>query len=320
MNGPGLPEPGRIQIFNNRLHSFADDRQTEVLEIDPHDGSLGGSVAWRYRSPGFFSPTSGTQQALPNGNVLITSTRGGRTFEVTRSGEIVWQWVPPYQPVRAVRVAPDACPQLTRLDIQAPRAVAAPSGYRHVDRDSYRFSRQGARMKAVVEGRERTVLKQESDCRELLLPAEARLQVGYGVDRDRLRAAGRADRPPEFAVHLRSAKGAKGESEVELLRDSVGLDGAAWRQRTLRLDPYGLQTVQLCIEVDGGARSTGRPGKHPGEHRFAYWEQPLIATPRDLARAAEADDDDAAAKAPADLTPEELEVRRKHLKALGYVG
>src|SRR4029077_118047 len=137
---------------------------------------------------------------------------------------------------------PDACPQLTRLGVQAPRAVAAPAGYRHVDRDSYLFSRRAARMRAVVDGRDRTVLKKESDCRELLLPIDARLQVGYGVDRDRLRAAGRADRPPEFAVRLRPAKG---ESEVELLRDIVGLDGDSWRQRTLRLDPYGLQTVEL---------------------------------------------------------------------------
>jgi hypothetical protein len=309
MNGPGLPEPGRIQVFNNRLHSFSDDRQTEVLEIDPRDGK----VAWRYRLAGFFSPTSGTQQALANGNVLITSTRGGRAFEVTRSGEIVWQWVPPYQPQRAVRVAADACPQLARLATQPPNAVAPAAGYRHVDRDVYRFSRQGARTKAVVDVKERTVLKKESDCRELLLPSAARLQVGYGIDREGLRAAGRAERPPEFAVRLRPEGAGK---DIELLRDTVGLEGSSWRQRTLPLDAYGLQTVQLCVEIDGGAPGSGRRG------RFAYWEQPLIVTPRDLSHAAEADGDDdgAVSPPPADLTPEELEVRRQHLKSLGYVG
>ncbi|HYG65100.1 MAG TPA: arylsulfotransferase family protein [Thermoanaerobaculia bacterium] len=310
MNGPGLPEAGKIQIFNNRLHSFSDDRQSEVLEIDPRNGS----VDWRYRSAGFFSPTSATQQALPNGNVLITSTRGGRVFEVTRAGETVWEWVPPYQTVRALRIAADACPQLARLTVPAPEAVAPAAGYRHVDRDVYRFSRQGARTKAVVDGQERTVLKRETDCRDLLLPASAKLQVGYGVDRERLRAAGRESRPPEFAVRLRP-EGA-GE-DVELLRETVGLDGTSWRQRTLPLESYGLQTVQLCVEIDGGAAGASQRG------RFAFWEQPLILTPRDLARAGEAedgDDDGAADQAPADLTPEELEVRRKHLKSLGYVG
>jgi hypothetical protein len=216
--------------------------------------------------------------------------------------------------VRAVRVAADACPQLARLAPPPRKAVAAPAGYRHVDRDVYRFSRQGARTKAAVDGRERTVLKKESDCRDLLLPASARLQVGYGVDRERLRAAGRADRPPAFVVRLRPEGGGK---DVELLRDTVGLDGSSWRQRNLPLDAYGLRTVQLCVEIDGGASSPGR------RERFAFWEQPLILTPRDLARAAEADDgadDDGAGQAPADLTPEELEVRRKHLKSLGYVG
>lgn len=312
MNGPGQPSPGMIQIFNNRLHSFPSDRQSEVLEIDPRDGS----VIWRYRSPGFFSPTSATQQALPNGNVLITSTRGGRVFEVTRAGETVWEWVPPYQTVRALRLPADACPQLARLaataSAAAPRAVAAPAGYRHVDRDVYRFSRQGARTKAVVDGEERTVLKRESDCRDLLLPAAAKLQVGYGVDRERLRAAGRADRPPVFVVRVRPAGG----DDAELLRDTVGLDGSSWRRRTLPLEDHGLETVQLCVEIDGGASGSGR------RERFAYWEQPLIVTPRDLARAAGAEDgdDDGASPPPADLTPEELEVRRQHLKALGYVG
>jgi hypothetical protein len=32
---------------------------------------------------------------LPNGNVLITESDGGRLFEVTRAGEIVWNFVNP---------------------------------------------------------------------------------------------------------------------------------------------------------------------------------------------------------------------------------
>ncbi|HEX7184526.1 MAG TPA: arylsulfotransferase family protein [Thermoanaerobaculia bacterium] len=310
MNGPGLPAPGRIQLFNNRSRSFASDRQSELLEIDPRDGS----VAWRYRSPGFFSPTGGVQQALPNGNVLVTSTRGGRVFEITREGEIAWEWVPPYyEPVRAVRVAPDACPQLARLAAPIPRAVVPSPRYRHVDREVYRFARRGSRTKAMVSGEARVVLKQEDDCRGLMLPAAATVQVGYGVDRERLRAAGRADRPPLFTMRLRPAGAG---ADVELLRDTVGLDGPSWRQRKIPLGAYGFQTVRLCVEIDGGT-----PGPARQRERFAYWEQPLISTPRDAARLSGEDGDgDSPGPVPGDLSPEELEVRRKHLKALGYVG
>ena len=305
MNGPGLRAPGMILLFNNRRHSFWDDRQSELLELDPRNGAVG----WRYRTPGFFSSTGGTQQALPNGNVLVTSTRGGRVFEITREGKLVWEWIPPYEPGRAVRVAAGACPQLTRLTPQAPTAVAPAPGYRYVDPESYRFARQGSRMEAVVDGEERTVLKEESDCRDVLLPAAAKIQVGYGIDRDRLRATGRADRPPRFVLRLHPA-GGKG---VELLNEPVGLAGPSWRERTIPLDAYGLRAVELCVEIEGGTAGGGKSG------RFAFWEQPLIATALDVARAREGpdgDDDDGAH----DLTPEELEVRRKHLKALGYIG
>lgn len=313
MNGPGLPNPGMIQVFNNRLRSFAIDRQTEVVELDPRDGAKG----WQYKSPGFYSPTSGSQQALPNGNVLITSTRGRRIFEITREGELVWEWTAPYQPVRASRVAPDACPQLARLGPLKPKSVARRPEDLYTDPDTYRFARQGSRMRAVINGEKRAVLKQQKDCRDMLLPAAPRVAVGYGVDREKLRAAGREGRPPEFALLLFPARpdGTIEETNaVEILRDTVGLEDPAWRKNTLSLEPYGLKTVRMCIEIDGGADSTKR------EERFAYWEQPFVLS--GLAAVStegdEGDDDDAAR--PGDLTPEELEVRRKHLKTLGYVG
>jgi hypothetical protein len=305
MNGPGLPGPGRIQIFNNRARSFSGDRQSELIEVDPRDGS----VAWRYRSPGFFSPTGGVGQPLPNGNVLVTSTRGRRVFETTRAGELVWQWAPPYEPVRAVRVAADTCPQLERLarqDLTKAKAVRPPAGYRYVDRDAYRFARQGSRMQTTVDGSKRQVLKTLDDCRDLLLPASARLHLGYGVDREWLRATG-GGQPPTFTVRLIPTDGAA--QEAFLLRDAVGLDGAAWRSRTLPLDAWAHRAVRLCVEIDGGDR---------GGRRVAFWEQPIIAT--DHEREAGADDGDDGATARGDLSPEEREVRRKHLKALGYVG
>ncbi len=44
----------------------------------------------------FFSPRMGNAQRLPNGNTLITESSFGRFFEVTREGEVVWEYVNPF--------------------------------------------------------------------------------------------------------------------------------------------------------------------------------------------------------------------------------
>jgi hypothetical protein len=38
----------------------------------------------------------GSAQRLPNGNTLITEASFGRFFEVTKEGEIVWDYVNPF--------------------------------------------------------------------------------------------------------------------------------------------------------------------------------------------------------------------------------
>ncbi len=297
MNGPGYPEPGKIQVFNNRQKSFASDRQSEILEIDPRDAK----VSWRYRAPGFFTPTGGLQQLLPNGNALVTSTRGGRVFEITRVGEVVWEWAPPYEPVRAVRVARDACPQLARLDWPTPRPIVPPRGYRTVDRDAYRFARKGARTEVAIDGKPHTVLAAESVCSDLVLPFGARAEVGFGVDAAQWN--GTVD-PPVFTMHLTAAGTSK---EVILLRESVGADGSTWRRRTIPLGSFSLRSVRLCVEIEG-AVSDGV--------RWAYWEQPSIHSARDAGRADHEEDE---AVVTGDLSAEEREVQEQHLKSLGYV-
>jgi hypothetical protein len=54
---------------------------------------------WKYEArPGwdFFSYFISGAQRLPNGNTLICEGMTGRLFEVTREGEIVWQYVNPF--------------------------------------------------------------------------------------------------------------------------------------------------------------------------------------------------------------------------------
>ncbi|MFV1966826.1 MAG: arylsulfotransferase family protein [Pirellulaceae bacterium] len=67
---------------------------SRVIEIDP----LTQRIEWCYTGTAkrpFFSKIRGSQQRLPNGNVLITEPEGGRVFEVTHDAtpRIVWEYV-----------------------------------------------------------------------------------------------------------------------------------------------------------------------------------------------------------------------------------
>jgi len=98
----GLRGAGNILVFDNggiagypqkfRLYS-------RVVEIDP----VSKEVVWRYTalksglSRGtFFSTFRAGVQRLPNGNTLIDEAMNGRFFEITRKGEIVWEYINPY--------------------------------------------------------------------------------------------------------------------------------------------------------------------------------------------------------------------------------
>ena len=65
---------------------------SRVLEINPVTLEL----VWSYSSPGqFFSTNISSAQRLLNGNTLITEGAGGRLFEVTNEGTIVWEYMYP---------------------------------------------------------------------------------------------------------------------------------------------------------------------------------------------------------------------------------
>jgi hypothetical protein len=56
-------------------------------------------IAWNYQETleyNFFSPRISNAQRLPNGNTLINEGSFGRFFEVTRDGDVVWEYVNPY--------------------------------------------------------------------------------------------------------------------------------------------------------------------------------------------------------------------------------
>jgi arylsulfotransferase ASST len=126
----GLPGEGNLLVFDNggaSGYGFANPiapdgvgafaRSTSrVLEINPVTLEL----VWFYTNPRFFSTNISGAQRLPNGNTLITAGAGGRMFEVTREGAIVWEYMYPLfgqnganAVYRAYRIPYAWIPQLT---------------------------------------------------------------------------------------------------------------------------------------------------------------------------------------------------------------
>lgn len=90
---PTLLENGNILIFDNGTSR----KYSRVLELDPSTKE----IVWKYEGlprEAFFSSWGGACQRLPNGNTLITDSSQGRIFEITRDGEIVWDF---YNPLKA---------------------------------------------------------------------------------------------------------------------------------------------------------------------------------------------------------------------------
>jgi len=87
---PVMLETGKILVFDNGTFR----EYSRVIELDP----VTGEIVWEYVGQpreSFYSEAGGSAQRLPNGNTLITETMTGRVFEVTRDGEIVWEWLHP---------------------------------------------------------------------------------------------------------------------------------------------------------------------------------------------------------------------------------
>ena len=112
-SGYGAPSP--IALNGSGIYARATSR---VLEIDPVTLEL----VWSYNGPNFFATNISGAQRLPNGNTLVTEGPGGRLFEVTAEGDIVWEYVHPVfagarganSVYRGYRLPYDWIPQLER--------------------------------------------------------------------------------------------------------------------------------------------------------------------------------------------------------------
>ncbi len=92
---PTFLEDGDMLLFDN-LGGDAEHGRSRVIQFDPVDYA----VSWSYEGDAehpFQTDTCGAGQRLPNGNTLLTESDNGRAFEVTRGGEIVWEFVSPHR-------------------------------------------------------------------------------------------------------------------------------------------------------------------------------------------------------------------------------
>ncbi len=301
MIAPHLPGAGNILVFNNGLANKNAYRRSEVLELDP----VAEEVVWRYASERFFSPTGGVQQRLPNGNTLICSSDGGRTFEVDPGGTIVWQWTPPFPPMRSRRYAVDFCPRLPDSPISAadlePKAASTP----FIDRSLYSFVIQHDSLSTRnIDGEDRPCLPDANECRDLLIPQQAVMLAGYGFateGHDTGRTQVRDG--TTFTIAVRSA----GEDKEEhvLLEDTlVPGSGEDWVERELALDAFAGQEVQVCLDAKGYGDGNATP-------RIAFWRRPRILAGGARALAAGLDQ-------PADELDGGATAKRQ-MEALGYV-
>lgn len=88
---PDLLDNGNVLLFDNR---GGPGGRSRLLEIDPTDGRIVWQYAGDEQHP-FYSSWRGRQQRLPNGNVLVTESSGGRLFELTRDQRVVWEYINP---------------------------------------------------------------------------------------------------------------------------------------------------------------------------------------------------------------------------------
>jgi hypothetical protein len=78
---------------------------SRVVEFDTTTQEIVWSYAGNDKHP-LDSPIRSGQQRLPNGNTLIIESDGGRLLEVTRQGEIVWEYINPVRGGGANKLIP----------------------------------------------------------------------------------------------------------------------------------------------------------------------------------------------------------------------
>lgn len=91
---PDIQPEGTILLFDNLGQFDGPEGSSRALEFDPATME----VVWQYAGSAahpLASEIRSDLQRLPNGNTLISESDGGRIVEVTREGEIAWEFMNP---------------------------------------------------------------------------------------------------------------------------------------------------------------------------------------------------------------------------------
>lgn len=87
---PTVTPSGTVLVFNNGI----EETGSQIVEVDPGTND----IVWTYGPvEHFFSAFRGSNQRLPNGNTLITESDTGYVFEVSPTGDIVWEFRNPHR-------------------------------------------------------------------------------------------------------------------------------------------------------------------------------------------------------------------------------
>lgn len=103
---PDITTDGNIVVFNNANYGLHFNRKpgSNLVELDPATGKT-RIIYPLGDQPGFVSELLGAHELLPNGNRLIVESRAGRVFEITPNGDIVWDFIKPYDDTYASLIA-----------------------------------------------------------------------------------------------------------------------------------------------------------------------------------------------------------------------
>ncbi len=126
----GLPGAGNLLVFDNQGEAgyppveLPTTGGSRVLEIDP----VSRQIVWQYTAEdsgqpswAFRSTHISAARRLPNGNTFIDEGQSGRLFQVTRDGDIVWEYVNAYP-----RIGKDAVTGKATQNHQLYRAQPVP--------------------------------------------------------------------------------------------------------------------------------------------------------------------------------------------------
>ena len=99
---PHFEASGKILVYDNRtIENYRHEEDgrpplaSRILEFDPRTEATEVLYEGSKAEP-FYVFRMGKNQRLPNGNILVTEPDPGRAFEITPQGEIVWEFINPY--------------------------------------------------------------------------------------------------------------------------------------------------------------------------------------------------------------------------------